>query len=729
MIIKKQAQELKLAKQKSGLMQVSVLMATAANLCNAHAGGKLETVGNLPVIAITATASEPEQSNTQQLGIANSASQGTITQAQLATRPLLRPAEVLETIPGLIVTQHSGDGKANQYFLRGFNLDHGTDFATSFEDVPINMVSHAHGQGYTDLNFLIPELIDSINYHKGATDSRDGDFASAGSAKIHALRRIDQNFIQLTGGSNQYQRLLSAGSAPLAQGNVLGALELMRNDGPWQNPENLKKENLLLSYQQGTLQNGWSLLASHYQSDWNATDQIAKRAADTGLVARFGSLDDSTGGKTQRSTLAFNQQISNANHHTALSAYAVDYRLNLFSNFTYFLTDPLRGDQFEQQDRRQILGGKIEHSRTNEWQGRQMVNTVGTSLRYDHISDLGLYQTQQRQRFATIRQDQVKQTAVALYAENQLQWLPWLKSVVGLRADAYYFDVKSDRAANSGSVNDQIVSPKLNLIFGPWQNTEYYLSYGYGFHSNDARGTTTRINPDPRDSAYLETVDPVSPLVRTKNAEIGLRTELIDNLHTTLSFWQLDSDSELLFVGDAGTTEASRPSRRQGIELTHYYQPNPDWMIDIDAAWSRARFKDSDPAGAYIPNAIVSTASAGISYQPEQSKQAGWSAGLRLRYFGSRPLLEDNSLRSSPSTLVNLNTGYRFNSQMSAHLDVLNLFDRKVNDIEYLYASCLKQEQTDSACSPLAAEREGITDRHLHPTEPRTYRLTLKYLF
>ncbi len=702
--------------------QIALMMCCGGlTLSNAHAGGKLDAVDSLPTIFVTAS----KESIANQLGVAHSASQGTIDQAQLATRPLLRPAEALETIPGVIVTQHSGDGKANQYFLRGFNLDHGTDFATSFDGVPINMVTHAHGQGYTDLNFLIPELIDKINYHKGATDITDGDFASAGTAKIQPLRFLEQNFIQLTGGSNNYQRLLAAGSTTLADGDLLGAAEIMRNDGPWQNPENLKKENLLLSYSQGDQKNGWSILANHYQAEWDATDQIAQRAISHGWVDRFGSLDNSTGGKTQRATLAFNHIRSDDHQQTTLSAYAVDSRLNLFSNFTYFLTDPVRGDQFEQAERRKMLGGKIEHSLFDTWQGRNMINTIGASLRHDQIDGLGLYQTEQRQRFASIREDKVKETSVAVYAENQLQWLPWFKSIVGLRADAYRFDVNANLPANSGNANDHIFSPKLNFVFGPWKNTEYYVSYGYGFHSNDARGTTIRVNPDPRDAAYLAPVEKVSPLVRTKNAELGLRTELVNNLHTTLSLWQLDSDSELLFVGDAGTTEASRPSRRQGIELTNYYQPNTDWIIDVDAAWSRARFRDNDAAGNYIPNAIVSTASAGVSYQP----QSPWSAGLRLRYFGARPLLEDNSVRSSGSTLVNLNAGYQFNPHMSAHVDVLNVFDRQVNDIEYLYESCLRQEAGNPSCNPLNADREGVLDRHIHPTEPRTYRLTLKYLF
>ncbi len=663
--------------------------------------------------------------NSALLGIANSASQGTVTQAQLEHRPLLRPAEVLETIPGLIVTQHSGDGKANQYFLRGFNLDHGTDFATSVDGVPVNMPTHAHGQGYSDLNFLIPELVSFVRYHKGPYSVTDGDFASAGSAQIETMRKLKQNFAQITIGENNYQRLLAAGSTPLGQGNLLAALDLSHYDGPWQEPENLRKENAIVRYSEGSNSDGWSVVAQHYQAEWDATDQIAQRAIDQGQIDRFGSLDKSSGGDTQRTSLAISQNISQPEYRQRLNAYIMDYQLNLFSNFSYFLTDPLRGDQFEQADRRTVMGGQAQHTWLGNWYGLDMENTLGADVRHDRIRQVGLYQTDQRERFATIRQDRVQQTALGIYAENQTQWQPWLRSIVGIRADDYHFDVTSDQTQNSDRVNDNIISPKASLVFGPWQKTEYYLSYGRGFHSNDARGTTIRINPDPRDSGFLQPVDRVTPLVRTQGSEFGIRSELVPNLHTTLSFWQLNSDSELLFIGDAGTTEASRPSRRQGVEWTNVYQPNNAWNIDADVAWSRSRFRDQDPSGQYIAGAIESTASAGIRYTPA----GAWSSGVRLRYFGPRPLIEDNSARSSSSTLVNAQVGYQFSPRLQGTIEVLNLFNEKSNDIEYLYESCLASEATTPECNAGLASREGFTDRHIHPTEPQTWRASLRMSF
>ncbi len=690
-----------------------------------HAGGlplsekQLET--NLPVISITASA----DSVSTLLGNASSASQGTITQEQLANRPLLRPAEVLETVPGLIVTQHSGDGKANQYFLRGFNLDHGTDLASFVDGVPVNMPSHAHGQGYSDLNFLIPELIDFIQYRKGPYRASDGDFASAGTVHLQQVRQIDQPFVDLTYGSDNYKRMLAAGSTAYAGGELLGAVDVSGYDGPWDVAQDSQKQNLQLRYSRGTLTNGWSLGLSHYQADWNSTDQVARRAIDTGVIGRFGSLNASDGGNTKRTALTFNWADSQDKSSQLIDLYAMYYDLNLFSDFSYFLNDPVRGDQFEQYDKRYVVGGRYEKTFDQNLLNKEMQNTFGVSTRNDFIRNDGLYLTQNRQRFQTISDDQVNQSSVAAYFENNINWTPYLRSTVGVRGDYYHFDVNANLNDNSGTRSDHKFSPKLGLVFGPFQSTEYYVNYGYGFHSNDARGTTIKINPDTRDDGYLSPIDSVSPLVRTKGGEIGLRTELLPNLHSTIALWQLDSDSELIFIGDAGNTEASRPSRRRGIELTNYYQPSSMWQIDVDAAFSKARFTDNDPSGQHIPDSIATTASLGLAYTPDSA----WTAGLRMRYFGPRSLTEDDSVRSRASTLFNAEAGYRFNPNLSAKLEVLNLLNQKVNDIEYYYESCLASEQTTSACDSTSASRDGVLDRHIHPTEPLELRASVRWLF
>jgi outer membrane receptor protein involved in Fe transport len=683
-----------------------------------YAGGEL--ILGLPTIKLSASSSTDES-----FGIATTASQGTISQEQIQTRPLSRPGEVLETIPGVIVTQHSGTGKANQFFLRGFNLDHGTDFATSFDEIPINMVSHAHGQGYTDLNFLIPELIETIQYHKGATSIDDGDFASAGTAKISSIHSLDRPYVQMTLGKNDLLRVLGVGNLQLQNGEIIAAIENLNNDGPWINPENLSKQNVFLKYFSGDHSKNKSIAFQHYQSKWDATDQIPERLIDSGEIDRFGSLNTSDGGKSSRTALWYNSKNHDEKQFSELSSYAVYNKLNLFSDFSYFLNDPLRGDQFEQAEERTTLGAKYQKGWATVWQDRDVLNTYGSSFRYDYIADIGLYQTENRQRFRTIRQDDIQEFSFGIWGQNQTSWQPWLKTIFGVRGDFYSFDVNSDRKENTGNETDHILSPKLSMVLGPWKNVEYYLNYAYGFHSNDARGTTTRLNIDPRDSNYLSKIDSVSPLVRTINSEIGLRANFIPELTSTLAVWQLDSDSELLFIGDAGTTEASRPSKRQGLEISQYYQPTDAWIIDLDAAWSKARFKNNSAEGNHIPGAIEKTLAAGFTYHVNDQLNFGG----RLRYFGSRPLIEDNSVRSDSSTLVNLQGSYQFNKNFQAQLELFNVFDQKVNDIEYYYASCSRQDLGDSACSPNSTEREGIFDKHVHPTEGRNLRMTLRYLF
>lgn len=657
------------------------------------------------------------------IGEASTASEGTVNSKQLANRPLLRPAEILETVPGLIVSQHSGDGKANQYYLRGFNIDHGTDFATTLLGMPANMPTHAHGQGYADLQFLIPELVDRLQYRKGPMAAEVGDFATAGSASIDYVRRLEQSFGQLTVGEHGYRRGLLAGSPAVGAGHLLYALEWQENNGPWAQPEKLGRLNGLLRYSQGSHDNGWSLAAMAYQGRWNATDQVPQRAIASGLIGRYGNLDPSDGGETSRYSLSGEWSEKADRRWRRANAYVMQYRLNLWSNFTFCQNDMTltgtcqHGDQFEQVDQRRVYGANAAQTWYGDWQGRPSELTLGMQSRFDDIGKLGLNLTSQRQRWGSIREDRVKQASFSLYAENQTQWSDKLRSVVGLREDFYQFDVRSNLAENSGKINAQIASPKLGLSFGPWAKSEFYANAGYGFHSNDARGTTIKVNPDIREQAngnYLAPVAPVTPLVRAKGYELGVRTAIVPGLHSSLSLWRLDLASELVFSGDAGNTSPSFPSRRSGIEWANYWLPSSSLTIDADFALSRSRYTAVDPtqaSGNYIPGAIEKTASLGLAYSPS----GPWSAGLRLRYFGPRPLLEDNSVRSAASTLTNLQIGYRFARQTRLTVDVLNLFAAKVSDIDYYYSSQLR------------GEAAPVNDVHSHPSEPRSLRLTLRF--
>ena len=644
-----------------------------------------------------------------EIGVWDSASQGAVTRDDIERRPLLRPGEVLEAIPGMAVTQHSGDGKANQYFLRGYNLDHGTDFATWVAGMPVNMPTHAHGQGYTDLNFLIPELVSRVLYNKGPYFAQDGDFASVGSARILYVDQLPANIATLTGGSFQYARALFAGSPELGRGNLVYAFEYQHSNGPWEKPANFNKYNGVLRYAQGTPANGFNVTAMAYQATWNSTDQIPQRAVDDGSVGRFGTIDPTDGGSSSRYSLSGEWRQSDGNVSRAASLYAIRSRLGLYSNFTYFLDNPVNGDQFQQAESRVVFGGDFSQTWLAHWGERHVWNTVGLQLRRDRMAPVALYNTEARQRLSTTREDQVTVGNAALYASNTIEWSKWFRTIAGLRADFFRFDVSSDNPANSGKNSDAIVSPKLSTVFGPWAETEFFLNWGMGFHSNDARGTTITI--DPRTSAPVQ---PVDALVRTVGYEAGLRSRIVPGLTTSLALWRLKQDSELLFVGDAGTTEPSRPSQRTGVEWVLQYVPRPWLAFDLTAAFTRARFTDDDPAGNRIPGAPDAVASAAVTVDDID----GWFGSLRWRYFGSRALVEDNTVRSQSTSLWNGRVGYMFTKKVRAYLDVFNIFNSQAHDIDYFYVSRLPGE-------PPA----GVADRHFHPVESRAMRFSVSVAY
>lgn len=650
------------------------------------------------------------------IGSSDAASQGTVTSKLIENRPTLRPAEVLEFVPGVIVSQHSGDGKANQYYLRGFNLDHGTDFATFVDAMPVNMPTHAHGHGYSDLNWLIPELVDRINYRKGPYYAEEGDFASAGAAHIRLVDTLPRGIGSITFGENGYRRGLLANSGALGDGQLLYALEAGHNDGPWDNPENFRRLNGVLRYSFGDAQTRSVITAMGYSAKWSSTDQIPKRAVDQGLIGRFGALDPTDGGETSRYSLSYDLTHKIDDGSFKFSAYAVQSRLNLFSNFTFFLENPVdldptvaNGDQFEQAERRKVVGLNTSRSWNTSFGGREVINTLGAQVRHDRLDPVGLYGNVARQRVSTTQESRVRETSVGVYGENATQWLPWLRSVAGLRFDRFAFDVDSSIPQNSGKKNDSIASPKLSLIFGPWSKTEYFANYGYGYHSNDARGATAKVAAkDP-----TVAVQAVDPLVRSKGGELGLRTELVPGLQSSLALWHLKLDSELLFVGDAGETEPNRASKRYGIEWNNHYVVRPWLLFDLDLAASRARFSEDDPdptVGNHIPGAVNRVASLGVTV----TDLGPWFGQFQVRYFGPRPLIEDNSVRSSATTLAYLRVGYKVSTDVKLALDVFNLFDRKASDIDYYYPSRLQGEPAD-----------GVDDIHFHPVEPRSLRLTL----
>ncbi len=644
-------------------------------------------------------------STTSLVGVADSASVGTVTQKQLEARTVYRPGELLEAAPGLVVSQHSGEGKANQFYLRGFNLDHGTDLRTTVDGMLVNQRSHAHGQGWTDLNFLIPELATGLEYKKGPYFANEGDFSSAGAVSIRYADTLEQGIASIGLGENGFRRVLLADSPKLGNGHLLYAIEGLGNDGPFTQPDKYHKVNGVLRYSEGDAANGFNLTGMVYRAHWNATDQIPKRAVDAGLIGRFDTIDPTDGGAAHRYSLSGGWRHSTDTRNTQINAYLVDTRLALFSNFTYVLDDEVRGDQFAQPDRRRTVGINASHSWYQPGLGLDSQNTVGAQFQNDNIFN-GLLSTQARRTVSVTRRDHVVETSLGVYAENATRWLPWFRTVAGVRGDTYRFDVNSDNDANSDRSTAGIVNPKLALIFGPWHRTEFYVNAGGGFHSNDARGATIAVDPKTGDPA-----ERVTPLVRSKGYEVGVRTEPLPGLQTSLSLYGLNFDSELLFVGDAGTTEAGRPSRRVGFELANFYRL-ADWLtVDADIAYARARFRDSAPEGRRIPGSVEGVASVALAVD----NLGPWFGALQMRYFGPRPLLEDNSVRSDSTASLNGRIGYRLSPTMKVELEGYNLTDRKDSSIDYYYASRLPGEASGVATD----------DIHFHPLESRSFRVTL----
>jgi hypothetical protein len=659
-----------------------------------------------PALAQTEGTLKPvtvETSRTSLLETAETANTGVVTQEQLDARTVYRPGELLETTPGLVVSQHSGEGKANQFYLRGFNLDHGTDLRTTIDGMLVNQRSHAHGQGWTDLNFLIPELASLLEYRKGPFYASEGDFASAGAVHITYADRLDKGIASIGLGQNGFRRTLLANSPKFGDGHLLYALEVFHNDGPFVVPDDYRKLNGVLRYSQGSSANGFNITGMAYTGRWHSTDQIPVRAVASGALDRFDAIDQTDGGKASRYSLSGAWQRTTAAGATKANAYVVASRLDLFSNFTYFLNDPVNGDQFAQPDRRVTTGFNASHTFNTPFGGRESETTIGLQLQNDNIYN-ALQLTAARQVLSTVRQDHIVESSAGLFIENATRWAPWFRTVAGLRGDAFRFDVRSDRSENSGRANAHQFSPKLNLIFGPWARTEYYVGFGRGFHSNDARGTT--ITTDPATGAAAERV---TPLARSKGVELGVRSEFIPGLQSTFSVYRLDLASELVFVGDAGTTEAGRPSRRVGFEFSNYYKPTRWLTLDADIAFAKARFRDVDPVGDRIPGAVEGVASIAAAVD----HVGPWFGALQLRFFGPRPLIEDNTVRSRSTATLNGRIGYKLTPSTRIELEGFNLTNRKASAIDYYYES------------QLPGEAAPVADIHFHPIESRSFRVTL----
>ena len=721
-----------------------------------------------PVVA--AVSRPPAEPSGPQPPPITASSEKFFTGKEVNALPFKQPGEALEIVPGLVVTQHSGDGKANQYFLRGFNLDHGTDLALYLDGMPLNMRTHGHGQGYADANFLIPELLSYVLARKGPYDAQDGDFSSAGSIYMQYKDKIDKGFYQVTGGSFAYGRALAVVPyQDFGGGSAYGAVEAQYYNGPWERGDNLRRINSVLRWARGTQEDGAAVTFMGYANRWYSTDQIPERAVYMGVKSLWGTLDATDGGDTTRFSLSGRWSQTDGNHYSRVEAYVMHSTLDLYNNFTYFLSHPDLGDQFRQFDRRTMAGVNAQHAIKWDSFGLPVETRIGLQGRYDDIR-LGLQESFRRTPFDTVRNDAVGEGSISLWTDTTVRWTPWLRTVTGGRFDYYNANVNSLQSLlgapvvatseglpaflwtgpfNSNSKDASLFSPKASIIVGPFQKTEFYFNYGEGFHSTDARGTVQSLSTSElSDSDGFATVAPIPLLVKSRGAEIGARTKFIEGLDSSVSFFWLNLDSENQFEGDSGTTTFGRPSRRYGVEIANHYSPTSWIRFDGDVALVHARYRGVDQLqafawldlitpetlpygtflgnapGNYLQNSVAITALGGL----ELGEATGWFGALKYRYVGSRPLTEDGYIQSPVTGTMNARLGYRWTDGWRLQLDAFNIFNSRSDQITYGYGSLLPTDPLYQQCvngiAPGAVCAVGVMDRHFKPVEPPAVRVT-----
>jgi outer membrane receptor protein involved in Fe transport len=632
------------------------------------------------------------------LDTVQTASEGKVDQEQLEQRPILRPGEIMEAVPGLVTTQHSGTGKANQFFLRGFNLDHGTDFATFVDGIPINMPSHGHGQGYTDINFLVPELLENLEYSKGPYSARVGDFSGAGHVHLKTLDVVPSGLVKYTGGSFGYNRLLLLDSLPVGESGQLSyALEGTKYEGPWSDiDEKLRKKLAWFKYFESIQDGQYSLIFQHYDASWNSADQIPERAVANGLMDRLGSLNKSTGGRTARDSLTGILHKKWGEGALRLQLFGVNYGLNIWSDPTYYLDDSINGDQFEQEDRRSIIGGHASYSLP--WAPGAL--TIGLQSRYDDIGNIGLYKTTERQREAVRNEFSVKEHQLGLFLEQEFLATSRLRATLGLRFDQITFETRNKLSGEQSEEQAAMTSPKLTTSYSVADGWQIFASGGQSFHSNDARGVTSQNEAAPG-------------IVPVRGYEAGTVFNAEDWLRISLALWRLELNSELIYIGDAGVTEASKASQRNGVDWLLQYSPSPGFHADLELSWARARFKsDPENEGREVEGHLPFVAMLGLGSQINRE----WSASAQFRHFGKRPLVADGSQKSGRTSVLNLQAAYEID-QWELVADILNALNSKDHDIDYYYESRLQ------------TENEPVADIHYHPVEPGSLRVSVARKF
>jgi outer membrane receptor protein involved in Fe transport len=634
----------------------------------------------------------------EQIGIATSASEGVVGYKDLSTRPISRAAELVEVIPGMIATEHSSGGKANQYFMRGFNLDHGTDFAGFIDGVPINQRSHPHMSGYLDLNFLMADLVERVEFKKGVQYAENGDYSAAGSASFVLYDRLPNNYVQLRVDEDEYA-VSGGGTWDIGDGTLLVAAQHEGGDGSFDLPADLNKTMAYVKYSQPLGDAVMRLGFIGYQNDWIASDQIPLRAVEDGSISRFGAIDPTNGGESRRYIASAALEWDDA----SIIGYVQKSELNLFHNFTYFI-DPVLGDQVEQVEDRTAAGLRAKIERQFQLLGVRAEGRLGADTHFDRLDETGLYRTTARVRTSAMASDKVDVMSADVWGDITLHWTDRFRTKLGLRADYIDGEVDGLIPANAGSKSGTQWSPKVNVAYEITDNLEVYAGYGLGFHSNNIVGVVQTQDPVTGDP-----IDPATLFAESRGGEVGMRWEPNDTFNLSAAIFTLDFDSELIYVGDAGISEPSDPTQRYGFEVAAFWNP-VEWLaFDASYAFSHSRCKDAPSDFNRVPNTVEGVAAAGVTWLPGD----GWEGSLRVRYLGPGPLIEDNSVRAPSTTLVNAGISKDLGN-FKIGLEILNLLDAEDYDMVYYYES------------QLAAEAAPVEDIHFHPAHPQSFVLTLR---
>lgn len=726
--------------RRSALLLASSLIASAAQSQQpgvAEINKEKKAVGAAALAATSADSGTivVTASRLDLLGKAQTASQGTITAKEVELRPIYRPSQLFEAVPGLVVTIHSGEGKAQQYLIRGYNLDHGTDFASFVDDMPVNRPTNTHGQGYSDLNFLIPQIVNGIDYTKGPYYAAIGDFGSVASAHTRLANAIP-TMATVTIGTNGYQELFGGTTFHFSPDQrLLAAVDMSHYDGPWKPGQDFKKINAALRYSQGDAADGVSLTGMFYKSAGGLITDQPERAIESGLIDRFGTLDPTDHSKSLRYSLSGHIDKPIGPGQFALSLYGIHATMELVNNFTHFLDDPINGDQEAQGEKRDTFGGAATYTLRGDLGTIQSSTVVGLQARYDSVFVTRRHTLNRTtildyctfaqadgtvSRYAAVgtycNADRAHLLDVAPYIENTLRWTGWLRTVIGVREEFYLASDVSRVTGTSGKGHQWLFQPKGSLILGPWARTELYFSAGRGFHSDDVRGVFGTV---PEEGFPL--AGGTTPLLaRTTGYEIGLRTNIVPRLSLQFAAFQQDFGSELSYNPDSGQDEAGAPSRRKGIEVSGQYHPFRWLELNADLAFAKPRYRSSALAdfgltAPYIADAPSFIYSAGILVD----KLGPWSGSLIWRRLGTHHLNDGEPEPTDKGySEFNLDVGYALPKGWKLGVGVFNLFNSHDAAADYYYTSRLPGEPA-----------EGITDIQTHPLEPRSARFSITKIF